>query len=262
MNTIKTNFHTHSQRCGHADGIEEDYIKSAISCGVSELGFSDHGPYPDFDFGLRMPFCELPKYLEALDALIPKYQKEITIKKGLEIEYLPKYRDYYEDLLTKWGIEYLLMGEHFYLNAQGEETNIYGSASTTSQFIAYAQTIAEGMKTGLFKAVAHPDLYMLNSFAWDDNCKKAADIIIDTAAATDTILEYNANGLRRGLKPFPDGIRYPYPHDAFWAMAAQAPIKVFVSSDCHNPKDVWDDSVELAYEKLQSIGIQPVMHIL
>ena len=91
MNTIKTNFHTHSQRCGHADGIEEDYIKSAISCGVSELGFSDHGPYPDFDFGLRMPFCELPKYLEALDALIPKYQKEITIKKGLEIEYYDKW---------------------------------------------------------------------------------------------------------------------------------------------------------------------------
>lgn len=53
------------------------------------------------------------------------------------------------------------------------------------------------MKTGLFLAVAHPDIYMADNFVWDDNCKKAADIIIDTAVITGTVLEYNANGFRR-----------------------------------------------------------------
>ena len=66
--------------------------------------------------------------------------------------------------------------------------------TSTEEYVFYARTVVEGMKTGLFKALAHPDLYLLNPYAWDDNCKRAADLIIDTAVSTGTILEYNANG--------------------------------------------------------------------
>lgn len=257
--TMRTNFHTHTRRCGHAGGSEEDYVKSALANGLCVLGFSDHGPYPDADLGMRMPFGELREYLEAVDDVAQKYRGRITVRKGLEIEYLPEYRGYYEELLTRWGVEYLLMGEHFYVSLEGELVNIYNGAFSTEQFPAYARTIAEGMRTGLFKAVAHPDLYMLNPFAWDDNCKRAADLIIDTAAATGTILEYNANGFRRGLKTYPDGERYPYPHSTFWEMAARAPVRVIVGSDCHDPSSLWDASVELAYENLRNLGIRPVI---
>ncbi|MFQ7171807.1 MAG: hypothetical protein ACLRQF_06725 [Thomasclavelia ramosa] len=36
---MKTNFHTHTFRCGHAVGNEEAMVKSAIE--VMKLGFSD-----------------------------------------------------------------------------------------------------------------------------------------------------------------------------------------------------------------------------
>ena len=55
----KINFHTHTNRCRHADGIAADYVQSALSAGVTQLGFSDHAPFPDYDFGMRMPYCEL-----------------------------------------------------------------------------------------------------------------------------------------------------------------------------------------------------------
>lgn len=258
MTTIKSNFHTHTKRCRHASGSEEDYIKSALLNRLSILGFSDHAPYPDIDLGRRMLFHELKDYLETVDALAIKYQNDITIRKGLEIEYLPEYRDYYEELLTKWNVEYLLMGEHFYINPEGECANTYMISSSTEQYLAYARTIAEGMRTGLFKVVAHPDLYLLNPFAWNDDCKRAADLIIDTAVATDTILEYNANGFRWEQKNYPDGTRFPYPHDSFWQMAAQAPVRVIVGSDCHDPAYLWDEAMELAYRNLQDFGIQPI----
>lgn len=258
MESQKTNFHTHVQRCGHAVGCEEDYVKAALSNGLSQLGFSDHAPFYDVDFGLRMPFAELREYLDEVDALAEKYQADIILRKGLEIEYLPEYCGYYEELLTKWGVDYLLMGEHIYKNAKGEIENIYTADSSTAQFLSYARTMAEGMRTGFFKAVAHPDIYMLNPFGWDENCQKAADLIIDTAAATGTILEYNANGLRRTRKSYPDGLRHPYPHAAFWQMAAEAPLKVIVGSDCHNPADLWDEHVELAYRNLRELGVEPV----
>lgn len=258
---MRTNFHTHYSRCRHAGGSAEDYVRAAIKAHLSQLGFSDHAPFPEFDFGMRMPFGELQDYVNDIEILIKKYKDEIIVRKGLEIEYLPKYRDYYEELLHKWGIEYLLLGEHFYKNSFGQTANIFESPST-EQYIHYARTAAEGMKSGFFKIFAHPDIYMINSVGWDENCKKAADIIIDAAVAAGTILEYNANGIRRGLQEYPDGIRYPYPHDAFWQMAAAAPVKVIVGSDCHGPEQVWDQSVVLAHDKLHRFGIAPVTELI
>lgn len=110
MKDIKTNFHTHVQRCRHAGGTEEAYVQAAISLGFTQLGFSDHAPFPDRDFGMRMPFCELQEYLDTLNALTVKYQTDIILWKGLEIEYLPEYQNYYEELLTTWKFDYLLMG--------------------------------------------------------------------------------------------------------------------------------------------------------
>ena len=262
MKDIKTNFHTHVQRCRHAGGTEEAYVQAAISLGFTQLGFSDHAPFPDRDFGMRMPFCELQEYLDTLNALTVKYQTDIILWKGLEIEYLPEYQNYYEELLTTWKFDYLLMGEHFYKDAQGANANIYGPLPSTEQFLFYAQSVAEGMKSGFFKAVAHPDIYMLNHFAWDKNCEKAADIIIDTAAATGTVLEYNANGFRRKPENFPGGIRHPYPHDTFWKIAAQAPVRVIVGSDCHNIPSLWDDSVEQSYGHLRELGIEPITELI
>ena len=56
-NIMRTNFHTHTYRCKHAGGTEQDYVLAAINQEVSILGFSDHAPYPDDRFGLRMDFC-------------------------------------------------------------------------------------------------------------------------------------------------------------------------------------------------------------
>ena len=43
---LKSNFHTHTFRCGHAKGDIKDYTKSAISFGFKNIGFSDHAFFP------------------------------------------------------------------------------------------------------------------------------------------------------------------------------------------------------------------------
>ena len=65
-----SNFHTHTVRCKHAIGTERDYTETAVSKGLNILGFSDHGPFPDKDYGLRMQFEELPDYLEAIRSIL------------------------------------------------------------------------------------------------------------------------------------------------------------------------------------------------
>lgn len=258
---MRTNYHTHYNRCRHAQGTAEDYVLNAIRHGLTELGFSDHAPFPDVDFGMRMPFCELTDYLADVDTLTAKYKADIILRKGLEIEYFPEYRGYYEELFTRYHLEYLLMGEHFFKTRQNELLNIY-NARSTSDYIDYALAAAEGMESGFFKVLVHPDLYMINAFAWDDNCTEAANIILDAAAATGTILEFNANGFRRGKQQYPDGTRYPYPHRRFWEMASTRTVKVIVGSDCHDPSQVWNGAMEQAYEDLRALGIRPILRLL
>ena len=36
---MKTNYHTHTTRCMHAVGDDEDYVRSAIKGGFQELAF-------------------------------------------------------------------------------------------------------------------------------------------------------------------------------------------------------------------------------
>ena len=91
----KINFHTHTKRCKHAMGEDKDYINSAIKNNLDILGFSDHGPYPDNRFGLRMNFNELEEYKSTLEKLKIKFKNFIQIKIGLEIEYLPSDDFYY-----------------------------------------------------------------------------------------------------------------------------------------------------------------------
>lgn len=258
---MRTNYHTHTQRCLHAQGTEEDYIRAAVTGGLSVLGFSDHAPFPDHDFGLRMPYSELEEYLRSIDTLTAKYSADIILYKGLEIEYLPEYCDYYEQLLTEKGLDYLLLGEHFYHERPGGIRNIT-QATDTLTYIDYACAVADAMKTGFFKAVAHPDIFAMNKFAWDANCIRATEIIIDAALMTGTMLEFNANGFRRGIHSYPDGDRYMYPHRAFWTKVAETDIRVIVGSDCHNPSQVWDDATDNAYACLKEYGITPLEKII
>ncbi len=242
---MKGNFHTHTYRCKHASGKEEDYVKAAIANGFSELGFSDHGPFPDKDYGLRMDFSELPEYVSEIERLDKVYGDRIKLFKGLEVEYHPKYSGYYKELISELGIEYLVLGEHTYTVSGGTMKNI-AFAESTKEYIEYAEGIAEGVETGCFAFIAHPDIMFRNNFSWDRNCDKACDIILSAAEKYSVPLEFNVNGLRRGFCSFPDGIRYQYPHERFWKQISGSSQKVIIGADCHIPEQLNDAYITMA----------------
>ena len=55
------NYHTHTARCGHADGTEEAYILRAMENGITHMGFSEHAPFcfPDgYESYYRVPVAQ------------------------------------------------------------------------------------------------------------------------------------------------------------------------------------------------------------
>ena len=80
---MRTNYHTHTTRCMHATGTDEEFVLSAIQGGYDVLGFSDHTPWKyrsDFVAGMRMLPDELPDYVESITTLREKYRDHIQIK--------------------------------------------------------------------------------------------------------------------------------------------------------------------------------------
>lgn len=105
------NLHTHTRRCGHADGTDCQYIEKAIEAGFTCLGFSDHIQYKEDNgkYG-RINFEEYPLYFSDLKELKEKYKDQITILSGLEAAYVPEVMDEFTEL-SKY-CDFILLGQH------------------------------------------------------------------------------------------------------------------------------------------------------
>lgn len=257
---MKTNYHTHTCRCGHAAGYEEDYVISAIENNVSILGFSDHGPFESSNLDFRMPFSEFPEYLRSIDNLKEKYTGKIQLLKSVEIEYFPYELNFYEKLLSQYNLDYLLLGQHMYCN-ENNRLITYDKITDSSFFLGYSQSLVDAMDSKMFKIIAHPDYFSKFLFPWDSNCDKATYNILNAAIKNDIILEINANGIRSGLVEAPEGQRYMYPDINFWKNVSNTNIKVVINSDCHNPKDLWDENMDKGHAFATDLNLNVVHSI-
>ena len=77
---MKTNYHSHTHRCGHAEAGEKRYIEAALKEGFKIFGFADHvpQPYTDFRSGMRIQPEETADYVDTICALKEEYRGEIV----------------------------------------------------------------------------------------------------------------------------------------------------------------------------------------
>ena len=223
------NYHTHTVRCGHAEGSEREYIEAAISEGFKILGFSDHTPqpYPEgFKSHIRMDMSELDNYTETLVKLRDEYKDQIQILIGYEVEYTRKYFEPLLKELRKFPLDYIIQGQHF---VEDEVDGFYVGSKTDSEerLKAYVDYTIEGMKTGLFTYLAHPDL--INFTGDDDTYKRHMSKIVEASIDLNIPLEVNIYG-------FVDGRWYPC--DRFFKMASEYKPRFIIGCDAHTPKIV------------------------
>ena len=147
--TIRTNFHSHTTRCQHATGADEDYVLAAIAAGYSHLGFSDHSPFPyedGFVSGMRMRIDQYQDYLGSVRELRERYQDQISIHLGVEAEYYERYQGWLAGQLSSGTLEYLILGSHYDLP---EESFYFGEANTPALLRRYAEHTIRGMESAL-----------------------------------------------------------------------------------------------------------------
>ncbi|MDP3131211.1 MAG: PHP domain-containing protein [Bacillota bacterium] len=270
---LQANYHTHTALCGHAAGMSGDYIREAIANGLKEIGFSDHGPIPRAfmtpreyaDNWLERQMDERifeSVYLPDLAESIRKYGSKISIRTGLEIEYLPGHDDYYRWLLTK--VEYLVLGIH-YFPSEGGLYNAYDRMDAP-RIAEYAALAEQALSTGFFTILAHPDLFLMTYrdeqgvLLFDEAAAAATRRIIEASVKYGVILEVNGGGPRRGRYVSQDGMDWLYPRTAFWRVVASYPVaRAVIGCDTHNPPNLCDAVIDatIAFAERFKLNLLP-----
>lgn len=261
---MKINYclHTHTYRCGHAEGKDEQYVLSGIKFGLKYLGFTDHVILPKIiQRGMRGEPIELDSYLDSLEHLKKQYSSKITILKGFECEYMPQYVDYYHKLIDSHTVDYLILGQHCCF--KNNRVVWYFDLSREEALKQYTEDLIKGMKTGLFLYVAHPDLFMEGTDRWDTLEKECAQKIINASIKYNIPLEINLCHARvYGIRQFAGHLSYyQYPFTPFWEMVAKSKAKVVIGFDAHRPIDVEKPGLEIVEYIVNKTGVKPIYNL-
>ncbi|MBQ9986813.1 MAG: histidinol phosphatase, partial [Erysipelotrichales bacterium] len=122
----------------------------------------------------------------------------------------------------------------------------------------YVDSTIQGMESGLFAYLAHPDLFLRGYGEFDEAAEKVCHSICKRAKELDFILEYNLAGLRYSRTANKIG----YPHPKFWEIAAKYKCKAIVGVDAHNNEHLeMDEDFEEAIIYLKALGLEVVNEI-
>lgn len=247
------NYHTHTWRCNHASGTEEEYVQAGLAARLQILGFSDHSPYlfpGEYYSGFRMRPEQLDGYVDTVLGLRERFAGQIDLPLGLELEFYPALLPQLLPVLRDRPIDYLLLGQHFVGNEMGEH---YSGRPTADAGILrrYCHQSMEAMQSGLFTYFAHPDLIC---FAGDRSVyREAMGELCREAKACAVPLEINLLGIREGRN---------YPDSVFWELAAEEGNQVILGCDAHSPGALTEGKAEkTALELVKKLGLELLSQI-
>ncbi len=226
------NYHTHTTRCRHAQGSDEEYIKRAIEGGIKYMGFADHAPFvfhDGYESGYRVPVLEARDYVLEISKLREKYRDKIDIKIGFEMEYYPTYFVDMFKSAVRFGAEYLILGHHYLHEEHPHGVHVIEETNSILDLNEYVSSVVSGIKSRVFTYVAHPD--MLNFTGEISVFKEAIRKICRASKECDVPLELNFLGIRDNRI---------YPNTLFWEIAGEEQAPVTFGLDSHKSCDAYD----------------------
>ncbi|MCR5108773.1 MAG: histidinol-phosphatase [Lachnospiraceae bacterium] len=226
---MKVNLHAHTFRCNHATGTEREYVEEAIRCKMTVFGFSDHTPMPfpkDYPYPshVKMHMEEMKDYTETVLSLREEYRDRIKIYFGLEVEYYPKLFPRLLEELSSYPLQYFIMGQHFIEN---EYDGVWCGRETKDEavLIRYVDQVIEGLSTGYFLYLAHPDI--INFTGDEKTYRREMKRLCEFTKEKNIPVEINLLGL---------GDNRNYPNPVFWEIAGETGNDTVIGLDAHNVK--------------------------
>ncbi|MBF0387879.1 MAG: histidinol-phosphatase HisJ [Candidatus Omnitrophica bacterium] len=228
----------HTPLCGHASGAPEEYVQHAIAVGLKEIGFSDHAPLLAYqDPGIAMDIAQLPLYHQMIETMRAKYADQITVRVGVEADFLPGFEDGTRQMLAAYPYDYVIGSVHF-IAKWGFDDPIqlteWDQKDVNEVYREYFKLVRQSALTGLFDILGHIDLVKKFNFHPTEDMTDEIQANAEAFRTARVVIEINSSGLHK-----PAGEIYPALDHLKVYRAHGVPITF--GSDAHKPVQVGRD---------------------
>lgn len=246
-------YHVHTPFCPHGTNDDwENYIVRAIELGLKEISFTEHAPLPASftdpvpEQDSSMDWNDLELYFKQGEQLKAKYQNQIKVNIGFEVDYIEGYEHETKQFLDQYGdrIDDAILSVHMLKLANGEYVCLdysdqeFGniiekSGSVESVYELYYRTVKLAIEAdlGIYKPTRVGHLSLVEKFqikypSGYDNLAMIEDIL-QSIKVKSYSLDLNTAGL---YKPLCQSI---YPNHQIINRARALNIPLLPGSDSH-----------------------------
>jgi histidinol-phosphatase (PHP family) len=247
---LPADYHMHTPLCRHATGEPVEYAHYAVAADLPEIGFSDHSPMPQDDFdNWRMFDRQLDEYVAKVQ-LARETFPQLTIRIGLEVDYLPGHEDWIRKLAARHPWDYFIGSVHYVSDTwdidNPAKLSEWKKRDPYEVWKIYFERLAMAAESGLFDIIGHADLPKKFGIRPTQDCTPLYELFLESVAKADCCIELNTAGLRKDCKEI-------YPCRELLQMAFTRHVPITFGSDAHAPEEVGMNFVE-AYKLARSVG--------
>jgi histidinol-phosphatase (PHP family) len=240
-------YHIHTKLCGHATGEMEQYVERAIEVGLSEIGFSDHLPFVDFDRpGFAMTLSQLPHYIKKVEEMRKKYPA-IIIRLGIEVDYFPHLEHKIAALLAQYPFDYIYGSVHFLDEWTFDSPYAlpeWNLADVDQVWEQYIGLLNQAARSGLFDIMSHLDLVKIHGFRPTRDMLPQWESLMKCLKNNGLATEINTRGLRKPVGEI-------YPAEQILGLIKRYEVPIVFGSDAHCPEEVGRD-----FEQVRKLALR------
>jgi histidinol-phosphatase (PHP family) len=261
---VLTDYHLHlrpddegtAEQAFAAENVER-YLEAAREAGIAELGVSEHV----YRFRQALELWRHPYWKQQATDDLDEYCERIRatpLRLGIEADFVPGAEDRTAALLERRGFDYVVGSVHFIgdraVDFDDPDWDVWvDDGDADAVWRRYFNAVAEGVRSGLFDILGHPDLVKV----WgrgrplpERDPRFYYEPAVEAIAESGIAVEVSTAGLRKPVDEI-------YPSPAFARMCVDAGAAFSLSSDAHAPDQVGFEYGR-ALEMLNGLGVSQI----
>ena len=249
-------YHVHSTYSVDCNIPMEASCRAAIAAGVTEIAFTDHLDHEPADPGAG--YYRREEYLRELDENRERFAGELTVLRGVEIDFNERITDQVERFVTAFGQDYdfIIGSVHYGHGGEIIFPEYFSSRSLDDVFLPYFDQVEGAVNTGWFDVIGHLDIpkryapkshRVYDPLRYRERLAPIFDAMIDKGIG----FEINTSGLRQTPRTsMPSGLIVRWYADRGGKL-------ITTGSDSHAAQTV-GAGIPLTLDMLQLCGIENV----
>jgi len=234
-------YHTHTPLCKHATGTRVAYLKAAERADLTEIGVSDHAPWPEgYDPEWRMAVSEFSEYRKLIDEM-SSITSSVKVKYAIEADWVPGQMRELKCNLDREPFDYVIGSIHYTDEFPFDNPDKWREIWTSpdkAEWIwhRYYELMFDMVSSGIFNIMGHFDLPKKFGTHPPDSeiIKNTRRKIFQAARDFNMAIEINTAGLRKPANE-------TYPSFSILQEAANSGVLLTFGSDAHSPDEVGSD---------------------